>query len=230
MNNGQLFKYIFVISVIVVAFLVSGFTVPVQNPASVSELVGENSEPDLLVTDFDACIMFTNSGGDFGGAPNEKGNNIEIELNPEEDQSCSVKLSYTMKDWTAFWLKLVAGDENVKIPYIDLSSYRKIVFDVKIDPQSTVGAIKLELHRDCEILNDVTACKKSVVKNVFLNNIPGEWQSIEVNLEDFQSPGFLLGFDYPEEFDAVEELVFVFESRYVGAKDTLYLDNIGFQE
>lgn len=100
----------------------------------------------------------------------------------------------------------------MKLKNADFSSFSTLVFDIKGDPEVGIPrSIKIELKR----------AGNSEVAITHISGITSEWQSIRIDLADFEPP--------LSAWTQMEELVFVFEANRSGSEGVVYLDNIALQ-
>jgi hypothetical protein len=161
--------------------------------------------PMLTVADFDTCNSINNLGGEMGVAFNPPDRLIETYIQ-EEGRGCIVQLSYQVVNWSSYWLKLQG---------IDLSSFDRLIFDIRSAQPGLPEEIKIELKR----------AGGSEVSKIYLSGLTGEWQTVHLNLTDF-GPA-----DYASPFSSwsdIDELVFTFEANFSGSHGVIYLDNIFF--
>lgn len=162
----------------------------------------------LIIADFDSCANINNLGGSMGAAYNPPDSLVESFIN-ESDRGCVAQLNYDIQDWAAFWMKLQEAD---------FSPYRTghLTFDIRAEAETSApGRIKIELKRAGDQIGIL-----------YLSNITSTWQTRQVALSDFGSPGY----GNPlASFTEMGELVFTFEARNAGKQGTVYLDNITLQ-
>ncbi len=116
---------------------------------------------------------------------------------------CIARLKYNMVGWTGFWIRLEDAD---------LSPYSQLVFDIKADSQENVPeGIKIELKR-------AGGQEVSILR---ISGITTDWQTMHVNLRDFE--GSLAS------LTDMEELVFMFEANGSRKTGVIYLDNIALR-
>jgi hypothetical protein len=152
-----------------------------------------------MIVNFDSCTGFTKLGGEMGAAFIPPDNSLVVSYVPEDRPGCVARLEYEIVDWGGFWIRLQGAD---------LSPYSQLVFDIKADPQEIPKEVKIELKRAG--LQEVSIRR--------ISGITAEWQTMSVNLEDFEG-------SLPS-FADMEELAFVFEANDFGSIGVVYLDNI----
>jgi hypothetical protein len=160
----------------------------------------------LLVADFNNCKPENNLGGGMGTAYNPPDYLLETYFK-DDGHGCVVKLDYHITYWSSFWLKL---------QLIDLTPYKKLVFDIRSDPQDIPAEIKIELKRAVDM----------EVSIIYVSGISATWQTITIYLSDFGPTGYMPPIS---SFSDMEELVFTFEADHSGKSGVVYLDNITFE-
>jgi len=177
---------------------------PLDNSAA--QKTENANTPPLLVADFSGCASHNNLGGQMGAAYNTPDSLVESYVD-EAGRGCVAKLSYNIKGWSAFWMKLQG---------VDLSPYRSLVFDIRADPSRIPSQMKVELKR----------ANGAEVSVKYISEIKSTWQTMSVNLTDFESSGYTAPLSSLAE---MEELVFTFEAAKSGGQGVVYLDNISFR-
>jgi len=159
--------------------------------------------PPPVIANFDSCTGATKLGGQMGTAYDPKSDDtIVVSYVQEAGRGCIARLEYDIVGWSAFWIQLQGAD---------LSPYSQLVFDVKADPQKVPERVKIELKR----------AGGQEVSILYLSGITTDWQTMSVNLRDFE--GSL------SSFTDMEELVFTFEANESGRIGVIYLDNIALR-
>ncbi len=170
------------------------------------KIASQNTKP-LIVADFSGCTDENNLGGQMGAAYNAPDSLTESYVD-EAGRGCVAKLSYNIKGWSAFWMKLQG---------VDLSPYRSLAFDIRADPSPGIPTqMKLELKR----------ANGAEVSIEYVSGIESTWKTMSINLADFKSPGYAKPLTTLSE---MEELVFTFEAAKSGGQGVVYLDNISFR-
>ncbi len=169
----------------------------------------------MVVADFDSCGGINNLGGQMGAAYQPPHNQLTENYIVKPDRGCVAKLTYQVRDWGAFWMKL---------PTPDLSAFREqngmLTFDIRANEPIPDG-MQIELKRLC-LPNE--GCGEMSV--YYMTGITSEWQTHRVPLEGFGSIGWAPPLST---WDGVEELVFTFAFPNAGNNGSIYLDNVTFE-
>jgi hypothetical protein len=157
--------------------------------------------PPPVIADFDICIAVTNGSEPIGEVYDPALNN-ELDLTPvrEEGHGCVAKAEYNMQGATGVWLQLGK---------IDLSPYSQLFFDIKVNSEE---------HAPAEYWVELKRVDPQESSTAPLTGVTADWQTLSVNLSDFQ--GSL------SSMADMEELVFMFGSEDDRRTGTVYLDNI----
>lgn len=122
-------------------------------------------------------------------------------------RGCVAQLTYSIRDWSAFWL-LLGG--------LDLSGYGTLRFDLRADSASSMPTqLKVELKRSADTLSVF-----------YVKGISADWNTIRVSRGDWGPAEY--GTSLPD-FRALDQIVFTFEARF-GTSGVVYLDNIIFEK
>jgi hypothetical protein len=159
-----------------------------------------------MVVNFDNCSGVTRLGGQMGAAYDPVSDDRLVESYVEErERGCVARLEHDIVTWGAFWIQLQGAD---------WSSYSQLVFDFKADPQTVPEQVKIELKR--------ADGQQISILRYSLSEITTDWQTIAVNLSDFE--GTL------SSLTDIEELVFTFETDGSRKTGVIYLDNIALRQ
>ncbi|GEM_PF-5522613 len=172
----------------------------------------------LVIADFARCDNINNLEGLMGGAF-EAGNKIGIEYTDDsenEKEPCIAVLNYSIKTWSAFWIKF----DNT-----DVSQYTKLVFDVRGDTAANPSKFKIEIKRDCATHNNQTICNEVSLKRIV--GVKTTWQTIVIDLNSFVTTGYATPIS---NFWDLDELTVVFEIDHSEKSGILYIDNIRFEQ
>lgn len=157
-----------------------------------------------MVVNFDGCAGVAKLDRRMGPAY-APGDMLVESYVKEDGRGCIAKLEYDTADWAAFWIQLQRAD---------LSPYTQIVFDIRADtPESVPQQVKIELKR--------AGNQQISVLRHDLSEVTSEWQTMSVNLSDFEGSASTL--------TDIEELVFTFESGGSRTIGVIYLDNIALR-
>jgi hypothetical protein len=158
-----------------------------------------------MVVNFDNCTGVAKLGRNMGAAY-APGDMLVESYVDEERRGCVARLEYNIADWAAFWIQLQSAD---------LSPYTQIVFDIKADPQGNLPEkVKLELKRAGN--QQISILRRD------LSKVTSEWQTMTVNLSDFEGSVSTL--------TDIEELVFTLEAGESRTTGAIYLDNVALRQ
>jgi len=191
--------------------LPTGSPTPTLQPSETPTPTATPISEALLVANFDAGITRNNLGGDMGRACPEdecpSPDIIQASYQLAGSHRGVLRLEYAIQHWAAFWIQLLLQD---------LTPYRQLQFDIRSDADyRPPNEVKIELKRQ----------DGREVSIFYLGGITREWQTVQVNLEDFSFAG------YGQPISAwtdMQELVFTVEQTHSGGGGVIYLDNIQF--
>ena len=170
-----------------------------------------------VVADFDTDPP-NNLGGNFGAFSPVETEQVYICRGAADESvrhgnaGASLRLDYNVSkggSYNGFWIKLGPADSGNNF---DATHYTKLVFWIKGDDKSGIpNKIKIELKGD-----PGTASGKK-----YFGDITEKWKKVELPLNDFGKISA----------SKLNEIVFVFEQRTVGAQTTgaVFIDDLAFE-